>query len=71
MGTRFKPQGGKIESLDDVNIALRDIGLAERELDAIDTAANKEIAQITGCHAEAVRKQLSRGREQLKKRITP
>ena len=46
MGTRFKPQGGKIESLDDVNIALRDIGLAERELDAIDTAANKEIAQI-------------------------
>lgn len=31
----------------------------------------KEIAQITGCHALAVRKQLSRGREQLKKRITP
>ena len=46
MGTRIKPQTGKIESLEDVNIALRDIGLAERELSAIDSAAIKEIAAI-------------------------
>ena len=46
MGLRIKPQTGKIESLDDVNIALRDIGLAERELSAIDSAAIKDIAAI-------------------------
>lgn len=46
MGLRIKPQTGKIESLEDVNIALRDIGLAERELSAIDSAAIKEIAAI-------------------------
>lgn len=46
MGLRIKPQTGKIESLEDVNIALRDIGLAERELSAIDSAAIKDIAAI-------------------------
>ncbi|MBQ3837714.1 MAG: host-nuclease inhibitor Gam family protein [Treponema sp.] len=36
----------KLESLDDVNLALRDIGLAEKELEAIDNEANKRIAEI-------------------------
>ena len=43
---RIKPQAGKLESLDDVNLALRDIGLKEKELDAIDSKAAKEIAEI-------------------------
>ena len=43
---RIKPQVGKLESLDDVNLALRDIGLMEKELDAIDAKAAKEIADI-------------------------
>ena len=43
---RIKPQVGKLESLDDVNLALRDIGLMEKELDAIDSKAAKEIAEI-------------------------
>jgi len=36
----------KLESLEDVNLALRDIGLAEKELEAIDNEANKQIAEI-------------------------
>ena len=43
---RIKPQVGKLESLDDVNLALRDIGLMEKELDAIDAKAAKDIAEI-------------------------
>lgn len=43
---RIKPQVGKLETLDDVNLALRDIGLKEKELDAIDSKAAKEIAEI-------------------------
>ena len=43
---RIKPQVGKLETLDDVNLALRDIGLKEKELDAIDAKAAKEIAEI-------------------------
>ena len=47
MGTRIKTaNSGKIESLDDVNMALKDIGLAQKELDAIDAKANAEIARI-------------------------
>lgn len=43
---RIKPQVGKLESLENVNLALRDIGLKEKELDAIDSKAAKEIAEI-------------------------
>ncbi len=43
---RIKPQVGKLETLDDVNLALRDIGLKEKELDAIDAKAAKDIAEI-------------------------
>lgn len=46
MGTRYKPSMAKLESLDDVNLALRDIGLAEKELEAIDNETNKQIAEI-------------------------
>ena len=47
MGNRIKSaNSGKIESLDDVNMALKDIGLAQKELDAIDAKANAEIAKI-------------------------
>lgn len=46
MGTRYKPSMAKLESLEDVNLALRDIGLAEKELEAIDNEANKQIAEI-------------------------
>ena len=43
---RIKPQVGKLENLDDVNLALRDIGLMEKELEAIDAKAAKEIAEV-------------------------
>ncbi|WP_147613840.1 host-nuclease inhibitor Gam family protein [Treponema pectinovorum] len=43
---RYKPTMDKLESLEDVNLALRDIGLAEKELSVIDTDANKQIAEI-------------------------
>lgn len=46
MGIRFKPETTKLETLEDVNLAMRDIGLWQRDLDAIDTQANKEIAEI-------------------------
>ncbi|MGP1587287.1 MAG: host-nuclease inhibitor Gam family protein [Treponemataceae bacterium] len=46
MGTRIKTNSVKLKSLDDVNLALRDIGLAEKELEVIDTEAHKLIAEI-------------------------
>lgn len=46
MGIRFKPQTSKLETLDDVNLAMRDIGLWQKELEAIDNDANKKIAEI-------------------------
>ena len=46
MGTRYKPDTGKLNSLDDVDLALKEIGLAEKELEAIDAKAAKEIAAI-------------------------
>lgn len=49
---RIKPMTGKLESLEDVNRALRDIGLAERELSQIDTDAHKKIAEIKTAAAE-------------------
>ncbi len=62
MGTRIKPLAGKLSSLEDVNIALRDIGLAEKELEAIDAKAAKEIAEIKTRAAkdgEELRKQIA------------
>ena len=59
---RIKPMTGKLESLEDVNRALRDIGLAERELSQIDTDAHKKIAEIKTAAAEkgeALRKRIA------------
>lgn len=61
MGTRIKPESGKILSVEDVNFALREIGLAQKELDAIDTRAHKRIAEIK---TDAAQKG-----EELRKRI--
>jgi phage host-nuclease inhibitor protein Gam len=43
---RFKPNVKKIESLEDANLTLREIGLLERELESIDGSAHKQIAEI-------------------------
>lgn len=59
---RIKPMTGKLESLEDVNLALRDIGLAERELTQIDTEAHKKIAEIKTAateKGEALRKRIA------------
>ena len=52
---RIKPQVGKLESLDDVNLALRDIGLMEKELDAIDAKAAKDIAEMISCSTRTIK----------------
>ena len=47
MGTRYKSSSDtKIESLEQVNLALRDIGQAEKELALIDAKANEEISKL-------------------------
>jgi phage host-nuclease inhibitor protein Gam len=43
---RLKPQLGKIETLDQANLVLKEIGLLEKELEAIDSDAHKRIAEI-------------------------
>jgi phage host-nuclease inhibitor protein Gam len=52
MATRYKPKVDKLESLEDVNIALREIGLQERELEQIDAEAQKAIAEIKSAAAK-------------------
>ncbi|MDR1252858.1 MAG: host-nuclease inhibitor Gam family protein [Treponema sp.] len=43
---RYKPAVGKIKTIDDANLALKEIGLFEHQLAVIDGEANKEIAAI-------------------------
>jgi phage host-nuclease inhibitor protein Gam len=43
---RLKPSVKRIESLEDANLTLKEIGLLERELENIDGAAHKQIAEI-------------------------
>jgi phage host-nuclease inhibitor protein Gam len=43
---RYKPSVGKIKTLDDANLTLKEIGLLEHQLAVIDGDANKEIASI-------------------------
>ena len=43
---RYKPNIGKIKTLEDANLALKEIGLLEHELETIDGEANKKIAEI-------------------------
>ena len=59
---RYKPQIGKLDSLEDANLALKDIGLAEKELASIDAKAAKEIAEIktkAAKEGEAIRKHIA------------
>jgi len=58
---RLKPQMGKIVTLDEVNLVLKEIGLLEKELEGIDTEAHKEIAEIKAAAAkqgETIRKRI-------------
>lgn len=59
---RYKPNIGKIKTLEDANLALKEIGLLEHELETIDGEANKKIAEIKADCAKQG--------EGLRKRIT-
>jgi len=52
MGTRYKPTPEKLESLQDVDTALRNLGLLEREIEKIDADAQKEIGEIKAAAAK-------------------
>jgi phage host-nuclease inhibitor protein Gam len=59
---RLKPQVGKIETLDQANMVLKEIGLLERELEAIDAEAHRLIADIKADAAkkgEGIRKRIA------------
>jgi phage host-nuclease inhibitor protein Gam len=43
---RYKPLPDKLESLNDADNALREIGLLEREIETLDAAAQKQIGDI-------------------------
>jgi phage host-nuclease inhibitor protein Gam len=43
---RLKPNVKKIESLEDANLTLKEIGLLESELENIDNEAHKQISEI-------------------------
>jgi phage host-nuclease inhibitor protein Gam len=43
---RLKPSVKKIETIEDANLVLKEIGLLEHELESIDGAAHKLIAEI-------------------------
>lgn len=59
---RYKPNIGKIKTLEDANLVLKEIGLLEYEIEAIDTEAYKQIAEIKADCAKQG--------EGLRKRIT-
>lgn len=46
MANRYKPEGTKVESLEDVELALTEIRNAENEIFKIDSAADVQIAKI-------------------------
>jgi len=59
---RLKPQVGKIDTLDQANLVLKEIGLLEKELEAIDAEAHKQIAEIKADAAkkgEGIRKRIA------------
>lgn len=58
---RYKPAQSKLETIEDVDLALKEIGLLERELEVIDAEAHKQIS-------EAKEKAAEKG-EPLRKRI--
>jgi phage host-nuclease inhibitor protein Gam len=58
---RLKPHVGKIKSLEDANLTLKEIGLLEHELEHIDAEAHKKIAEIKSESAkqgEGIRKRI-------------
>lgn len=58
---RLKPQLGKIETLDQANFVLKEIGILENELESIDNEAHKQIADIKSDAAkqgEVIRKRI-------------
>ncbi len=59
---RLKPKVAKINNLEDANLVLKEIGLLEREIEAIDSEAHKLISEIKG---DAAKKG-----EPIRKRIT-
>ncbi len=61
MGTRYKPDTGKLATIEDVDLALKEIGLAEKELQSIDGKAAKEIA--------AIKERAAKEGEELRKQI--
>jgi hypothetical protein len=42
----LKPNTGKIKTIEDANLALKEIGMLEHELAAIDAEADRQIAEI-------------------------
>jgi phage host-nuclease inhibitor protein Gam len=59
---RLKPQVGKINTLDEANMVLKEIGLLEKELEGIDSDAHRQIAEIKADAAkkgEAIRKRIA------------
>jgi phage host-nuclease inhibitor protein Gam len=59
---RLKPNVKKIESLEDANLTLKEIGLLERELESIDGDAHRQIAEIKTAAVKAgepVRKRIA------------
>jgi len=61
MAQRYKPNLAKIETLDDANEALREIGTLERELETIDAEAQNKIA----AEKAAAAKRGESGRERI------
>jgi phage host-nuclease inhibitor protein Gam len=58
---RLKPQAGKIKSLEEANLTLKEIGLLEHELEHIDAEAHKKIAEIkteSAKQGEGIRKRI-------------
>ena len=65
---RYKPTPGKLETLEDVNGVLREIGLLERELESIDGEAQKQIGEIKAFAAkqgEPLRKKITELSEKI------
>lgn len=53
MATRYKPKVERYETLKDVDAALRELGMAERSLEALDAQAEEEIAHVRERAAKA------------------
>jgi len=68
MAQRIKPHLGKIKSLDEANLVLKEIGLLEKELEGIDSEAHKQIAEVKEAAAskgQGIRKRIVEAASQL------